>query len=60
MDEYDKIICPLYYDREIALGKCMDINYERLHHTKYDDMKDLTKITGKSIEWKKTLKRGPV
>ena len=50
MNENDKIICPLYYDREISLGKCMDINYERLNHTKYDDMKDLTKITGKNIE----------
>jgi len=41
--------CPLY-ERHISTGKCLDINYERLNHIKHDNLKDLVKIRGKTID----------
>ena len=41
------MLCPLY-NRNIGLGKYLDVNYERLGFIKLDNYKDLTKTTGKS------------
>ena len=38
--------CPIY-DKDIAEGKCLDINYERLGYLDAGCLDELTRITGK-------------
>ena len=40
-----KYLCPLY-GRDIALGKCLDINYERLGYLSDDCLDEITRFTG--------------
>jgi hypothetical protein len=41
--------CPLY-ERTISLGKCLDVNFERLRYLRDDAFKTLARISGKTIE----------
>ena len=59
MKKDKQLWCPLY-NRNIALGKCLDINYERLHFIRGDYLIDLAKSTKKSItELSKTCSSCP-
>lgn len=39
--------CP-YYKRDIAEGKCLDINYERLGYMDAGCLREVTQLTGKT------------
>ena len=39
--------CP-FYKRDIAEGKCLDINYERLGYMEAGCLREVTKLTGKT------------
>lgn len=39
--------CP-FYKRDIAEGKCLDINYERLGYMEAGCLREVAKLTGKT------------
>ena len=41
-----KYFCPLY-DRDIAEGECLDINYERLGYLSAGCLDEITRFTGR-------------
>jgi hypothetical protein len=41
--------CPLL-KRDIPEGLCLDINYQRLHYFKQDELKEAQRETGKTVE----------
>lgn len=43
---HKKWFCPLF-QRDIAEGKCLDINYERLDYMQSGCLTEVTKLTGK-------------
>lgn len=45
-DESSEWFCPLY-GRNIAEGRCLDINYERLGHMTAGCLAEITRLTGK-------------